>query len=145
MNVFVKLSQTVNVNYNIKEMLTLKKMIIFEPAMCCSTGVCGPSVDKELLRISTVINNLKNNGIVVERYNLSSNPQVFVDNAEINNMLNNDGIEIFPVTMVDGVVVKTKEYPTDEEISKLLEVPLNKLKPVEKKQSGGCCGPNGCC
>lgn len=123
----------------------MKKMIIFEPAMCCSTGVCGPSVDKELLRISTVINNLKNNGIVVERYNLSSNPQVFVDNAEINNMLNNDGIEIFPVTMVDGVVVKTKEYPTDEEISKLLEVPLNKLKPVEKKQSGGCCGPNGCC
>ena len=60
-------------------------------------------------------------------------------------MLNNDGIEIFPVTIVDGVVVKTKEYPTNEEISKLLDVPLSQLKPAEKKESGGCCGPKGCC
>ena len=53
----------------------MKKMIIFEPAMCCSTGVCGPAVDKELLRVSTVLNNLKNKGILVERYNLTSNPK----------------------------------------------------------------------
>jgi len=123
----------------------LKKMIIFEPAMCCSTGVCGPSVDKELLRITTTVNNLKNNGVEVERYNLSSNPQIFVDNAEINKVLNNDGIEVFPVTMVDGVLVKTKEYPSDEEICKLLDIPLSYLKHEVKKESGGCCGPKGCC
>jgi len=120
-------------------------MIIFEPAMCCSTGVCGPSVDKELLRITTTVNNLKNNGVEVERYNLSSNPQIFVDNAEINKVLNNDGIEVFPVTMVDGVLVKTKEYPSDEEICKLLDIPLSYLKHEVKKESGGCCGPKGCC
>lgn len=123
----------------------MKKMIIFEPAMCCSTGVCGPSVDKELLRITTTVNNLKNNGVEVERYNLSSNPQIFVDNAEINKVLNNDGIEVFPVTMVDGVLVKTKEYPSDEEICKLLDIPLSYLKHEVKKESGGCCGPKGCC
>lgn len=38
----------------------MKKMITFDPAMCCSTGVCGPSVDKELLRVATVLNTLKN-------------------------------------------------------------------------------------
>ena len=69
----------------------MKKMIIFDPAMCCSTGVCGPSVDPELLRVSTVINNLKNNGVLVERHNLASNPQIFVDNKTINEMLNNEG------------------------------------------------------
>lgn len=34
-------------------------MIIFDPAMCCSTGVCGPSVNPELLRVATTINVLK--------------------------------------------------------------------------------------
>ena len=27
----------------------MKKMVIYDPAMCCSTGVCGPSVDKNEL------------------------------------------------------------------------------------------------
>jgi hypothetical protein len=58
----------------------MKKMIIFDPAMCCSTGVCGPGIDPELLRVSTVLNNLQSKGIMVERYNLTSNPSVFVDN-----------------------------------------------------------------
>lgn len=123
----------------------MKKMIIFEPAMCCSTGVCGPSVDRELLRVSTVLNNLKKNGIVVERHNLSSNPQIFVDNKEINKILISEGVEALPVTMVDGIVVKTKQYPTDEEFIRLLEVPASYLKASEKKESNGCCCSGGCC
>ena len=122
----------------------MKKMIIFEPAMCCSTGVCGPSVDKELLRVSTMINNLKDNGVIVERYNLTSNPQMFVDSKEINQLLNSEGIEVLPVTMVDGKTVKTKKYPTDEELIRFLEIPDDYLKTVVKK-SNGCCGENGCC
>ena len=128
----------------------MKKMIIFEPAMCCSTGVCGPGVDRQLLRVSTVINNLKNNGILVERYNLSGNPQVFVDNKTINKMLNESGVDVLPVTMVNDVVVKTKIYPTDKEFGDLLDVPVSSLKSVIKKPSfkksskcygcdGGCC------
>lgn len=123
----------------------MKKMIIFEPAMCCSTGVCGPGVDRQLLRVSSVINNLKNNGILVERYNLSSNPQIFVDNKTINKMLNNDGVEVLPVTMIDDVVVKTKTYPTDEEFSNLLDVSLSSLKSPIKKPSKGCGCKGGCC
>lgn len=33
----------------------MKKMKIFEPAMCGPTGLCGMGVDPELLRISTVL------------------------------------------------------------------------------------------
>lgn len=123
----------------------MKKMIIFEQAMCCSTGVCGPSVDRELLRVSTVINNLKNKGILVERYNLSSNPQIFVANKEINKMLADKGVEILPVTMVDGIAVKIKTYPTDEEFCNLLGVPTDYLKAAVKKPSKGCGCKGGCC
>ncbi|MDF2840901.1 MAG: arsenical resistance operon trans-acting repressor ArsD [Clostridia bacterium] len=123
----------------------MKKMIIFEPAMCCSTGVCGPSVDSELLRVSTVLNNLKSNGVIVERYNLSSNPQMFVDNKEINEMLNNNGIDVLPVTMVEGSVVKTKTYPTDDEFVKYLEVSEKYLKGTVTKITKGCGCKDGCC
>ena len=123
----------------------MKKMIIFEPAMCCSTGVCGPGVDRQLLRISTVINNLKNNDILVERYNLASNPQIFVDNKTINKMLNECGIDVLPVTMVDDIIVKTKTYPTDEDFSNLLGVPLSSLKSDIKKPTKGCGCKGGSC
>ncbi|MCW6094859.1 arsenite efflux transporter metallochaperone ArsD [Clostridium sporogenes] len=123
----------------------MKKMIIFDPAMCCSTGVCGPSVDPELLRVATTINRLKNNGILVERYNLTSNPQIFVDNKEINQILNKEGVEILPVTMVDGIIVKTKVYPTNKEFCELLDIPEDSLKITIKKPSKGCNCKGGCC
>ena len=125
----------------------MKKMVIFDPAMCCPTGVCGPSVDKNLLRVSTVINRLEKKGVLVERHNLTNNPQIFVDNQEINKMLNNEGIEILPITTVNGIVVKTKEYPTNEEFCELLGVPeeyvISKLR--ARKQRRDCSGEDGCC
>ncbi len=128
----------------------MKKMIIFEPAMCCSTGVCGPAVNPDLLRVSTVINRLKDKDIDVERNNLTTDPQAFVDNKIINQLLISDGIDILPVTILDGKVVKTKQYPTNAEFSKLLEISQEYLKTkfhitkIQNKDKGcGCKG--GCC
>lgn len=124
----------------------MKKMIIFDPAMCCSTGVCGPSVDPELLRVSTVINRLKNKGIHIERHNLTNNPQAFIDNKDINKILNSEGVNVLPVTMVDGKIVKTEAYPTNEEFCKLLHIPSDYIKAVIKKPSSKGCGcKGGCC
>lgn len=123
----------------------MKKMVIFDPAMCCSTGVCGPGVDPELLRVSTTLNNLKNKGIVVERYNLTSEPQAFVDNTTINKLLNSDGVEILPVTIVDGEVVKTKEYPTNTEFCKMLDIPEDYLSTTVTVKAKGCGCKGGCC
>lgn len=121
----------------------MKKIEIFDPAMCCSTGVCGPSIDPELLRIATVINMLKEKGIIIKRYGLSNEPQDFVSNKAISDILQKEGADILPVTLVDGEVAKTKEYPTNEELSKWLGIEI-KTKRFEKK--GGCgCGPTGCC
>lgn len=118
----------------------MKKMEIYDPAMCCSTGVCGPSVDKELLRVSVVLNNLKNRGVLVERYNLTNNPRMFVDNREINNILNAHGVDILPITMVDGVIAKTGAYPTEDEFCGFLEVPVEYVRATVKvkPKSNGC-------
>ena len=128
----------------------MKKMIIFDPAMCCSTGVCGPSVNPELLRVATILNSLKNKGIVIERYNLTSNPQAFIDNKKINQLLDSKGIQVLPVTMVDEDVVKIGSYPTNEEFCNLLEIPADFLatninKASVKKSNGGCKCKGRCC
>jgi hypothetical protein len=121
------------------------KMIIFDPAMCCSTGLCGPVVDMELLRVSTVLNNLEKNGVKVERYNLTNNPQAFVDNKIISEVLGRDGIEVLPVTVIDDKVVKTKSYPTNDEFAKFLGIPETYLKAKGTLDIKGSCCSNGDC
>jgi len=112
----------------------MKKLEIFEPAMCCSTGVCGPSVDKELLRISLVFNKLeKDKDLTVNRFNLSSSPQEFMDNKVINKIINTNGVDDLPVTVVDGEVVKTKEYPSNDELAEWLALDKEVLERAVQK------------
>lgn len=105
----------------------MKKMTIYEPAMCCSTGLCGVGVDSELLRISTVLNTLKKNGIEVQRFNLSNSPQEFITNKTVNNFIREKGIEGLPITVLDGEIVITGRYPKNEDFMKLLDVPKDFL------------------
>lgn len=127
----------------------MKTMSIYEPAMCCDTGICGVGVDPELIRISTVFNNLQKNGITASRFNLSSAPQAFINNADINKLINGaDGVDALPATLIDGKIVKTKAYPTNREIAEWLEIPaafLEAAKEVEKNDGGCCCEGGKCC
>lgn len=122
----------------------MKKMIIFEPAMCCSTGVCGPSVNPELLRVSTTINKLKNSGANIERFNLTSSPQEFVNNKTINELLTKYGVSAFPVTIIDEDIVKMGSYPSDEEFNNFLGLSTVTLN-LEENKKGPCSCKGGCC
>lgn len=123
----------------------MRKMIIFDPAMCCSTGVCGPAVNPELLRVSTILNNLKNKGIIVERHNLTNNPQVFIDNKEINNIIMTKGVNALPIVVLDEKIMKTGSYPSNEEFCTWLGIPSEYLKANIKRPKGGCGCKDGCC
>lgn len=101
----------------------MKKMILYEPSMCCPTGLCGVSIDPELLRISTVLNKLKNNGIEIQRYNLSNSPYEFVSNKIVSDFIKQKGVEGLPVTVLDDKIVISGRYPTNEEIINMLEIP----------------------
>ena len=124
----------------------MSKIEIFDPAMCCSTGLCGVGVDPELLRVSTTINTLVKKGITVIRYGLSSEPQAFIDNKKVHEYLMKDDVEVLPITIVDGVVVKTKKYPTDDEFAKWAGLSTEEIIAVpEPKKGGCCCDGGGCC
>ena len=130
----------------------MKKMKLFEPAMCCSTGLCGVGVDPELLRVSTVLDTLKKHGVSVDRFNLNSAPKEFIIDQIINAYINEKGPEGLPAVTVDGKIVLTGRYPTNEEFTKLLDIPEGMLKQSEPEKtktdpekSGGCCCKGGCC
>jgi hypothetical protein len=107
-------------------------MAIYDPPMCCPTGVCGPSVDPELIRVATVLNNLKKRGVFVERYGLSNTPRAFMVSAKISALLRKQGPGALPAIVVDGEIVKTGKYPTNEEFAAWLGVPAGYIS-AEKK------------
>lgn len=128
-------------------------MKIFEPAMCCPTGLCGVGVDPELLRISTVLNTLKQSGIEVKRFNLTNAPMEFVKNKAVAEYLQKFGPDKLPVVLVDDFIVITGRYPTNAEFTSWLELAPELLgvqpeccadeeKPVE---GGCCCSGDSCC
>ena len=129
----------------------MKTMKIFEPAMCCPTGLCGVSVDPELLRISTVLNTLQQNGVEVQRFNLTSAPMEFVNHTAVAEFLKKFGPEKLPAIMVDDFIVITGRYPSNEEFTSWLELSPELLN-VETccEDSSCCCGgednaAEGCC
>lgn len=118
----------------------MKTMKIFEPAMCCPTGLCGVSVDPELLRISTVLNTLKQNGIEVQRFNLTNAPMEFVNNQAVSEFLKKFGPEKLPVILVDDFIVISGRYPTNAEFASWLELPPELLCVQDN-----CCADSSCC
>ncbi|MGA9466346.1 MAG: arsenite efflux transporter metallochaperone ArsD [Exiguobacterium marinum] len=100
------------------------KLEVFEPAMCCPTGLCGPSIDPELTRIATVHYVLKQRGFDVVRYNLASEPNRFVENDTVQAEIVN-GLELLPLTLVNGEIMKRGAYLTNEEIAELTGLPID--------------------
>ncbi|MDN6664525.1 MAG: arsenite efflux transporter metallochaperone ArsD [Tetragenococcus koreensis] len=123
----------------------MSKISLYEPAMCCDTGVCGPGVDTELLRMSSVVQTLENtDDVEVERFNLTNNPGAFVENAKIGDLLQTKGAEILPVVLLDGEIVKMAGYPSNDEFAVYTGVNLSEDK--QEKQENSCCSPSsGCC
>ncbi len=123
------------------------KIEIFDPAMCCSTGVCGPSVDPELVRIQEALRQIQKQapGVQVSRYGLSADPQAFVANSAVAEMLKTEGPEVLPLVFADGDLVSKGRYPSDEQLQAILKRDGVEVTFGEKKKSSCCCGPKGCC
>lgn len=105
----------------------MKKVEIFDPAMCCSTGVCGPSVDPNLTRVASAVYSLEQKGVDIKRFNLANEPAAFAENETVNQVLQEKGADALPVTLLDRKVVKVGEYPTNEEFAEWLEVSAKEL------------------
>ncbi|MDH4230947.1 MAG: arsenite efflux transporter metallochaperone ArsD [Nitrospirota bacterium] len=107
------------------------KIEIYDPAMCCSSGLCGPALDPVLVKMNDAVIALKKQGVKVERFNLAQQPKSFMDNKKIAELLRKNGKKILPVTLIDGEVFRTGEYPTYEDLCKALRLePQEFRKPI---------------
>ncbi|MDZ7763752.1 MAG: arsenite efflux transporter metallochaperone ArsD [Melioribacteraceae bacterium] len=92
---------------------------IFDPPMCCPSGLCGPDIDPALLDINEAVLKVKkefDGQVKVERYLLSQQGPKFMQQPEVMKRLQTNGVEILPLTLVDGKVMKEKEYPVYDEL-----------------------------
>jgi hypothetical protein len=123
------------------------KLEIYDPAMCCSTGVCGPSVDPELVRIQEALRQIQKQApeVQVLRFGLTSDPQAFVANAAVTELLKSEGPECLPLSFVDGEMISKGQYPENEQLQAIFKRGGVDVTLGEKKQSACCCGPKGCC
>lgn len=91
---------------------------VFDPAMCCSTGVCGPEVDPTLVRFAADLEWLGQQGVAVSRHNLSQDPAAFVASDLVKRALEDNGVECLPVVLVDGRVLTMGAYPSRDQLAK---------------------------
>jgi disulfide oxidoreductase YuzD len=99
------------------------KVEVFEEAMCCSTGVCGPEPDEELVKFTETVNKIKEekSDVDVQRLNMSSNTQKFLNTEEVYDKVQEEGQEVLPVVMADGEIVHEGSYPDFSEMEDLIE------------------------
>jgi SAM-dependent methyltransferase len=90
---------------------------VFEPALCCATGVCGEDVDQGLVTFSADMDFVRSQGGNVRRYNLASEPLAFAENEAVKGFLQVVGSKGLPLVLVDGVTVMTGGYPDRAELA----------------------------
>ena len=90
---------------------------VFDRPMCCSTGVCGPSVDPALPTFAADLEWLKSQGVTVERFNLAQQPDAFASNAVVKQALAEKGEKCLPLLLLDGEIVSDGEYPSRDELA----------------------------
>lgn len=111
------------------------KLEIYDPVMCCPTGVCGPSVDPDLTRIASALFLLKGKGIEVNRYGLANEADQFITNKKVNLLLNEKGEDALPLVFVNGQLKKQGSYPANSELASWLGVGEDELAAPKAKKN----------
>jgi len=114
---------------------------IYDPALCCSTGVCGIDVDQALVSFSADADWAKKNGANLERFNLAQQPMAFAGNAVVKAFLERSGQDALPLILVDGEVALAGRYPSRVELARWASI----SPPTESEPPQNCCAGSRCC
>ena len=116
----------------------MKILKIYDPAMCCSTGVCGPDVDPVLVQLAGFLKNLDASAVKVERYNLSQEPAAYAANQAVAAALKEKGTSALPLVFIDDDLVSSGAYPDLNELA----AQLGTTQAIDVTDCSGC---KGCC
>ena len=97
----------------------MSKIEVFDPPMCCSTGICGPEVDPTLIRVTADLKMLQDRGVEVRRFNLAQEPTAFTRNPDVKRVLDATDGDGLPIVVVDGRMVSQGEYPSRQRLMEL--------------------------
>ena len=117
----------------------MKSLKIYDPAMCCSTGVCGPDVDPVLVQLAGFLKNLDASAVKVERYNLSQEPDAYTANAAVAAALKEKGTAALPLVFIDDEQISSGEYPDLANLGALLGSVPATIEPADCSGCSGCC------
>lgn len=121
----------------------MKTIQVYDKPMCCSSGVCGPQVDPVLPRFAADLQWLKSQGHQVERFNLAQQPEAFMENNEVHQLLATQGTSCLPLIVVDGRVVSWREYPSRDLLALWVAgEPSREASRSDERSS--CCGGRCC-
>lgn len=93
----------------------MKTIQIYDPPMCCSTGVCGTDFNPDLANFASLLSQLVERGVTVQRYNLGQRPLAFVQNETVKNLLEKEGADVLPIVFLDGEIHFKGRYPNQDE------------------------------
>lgn len=93
---------------------------IYDPPMCCPTGLCGPVLDQTLLDVNEMIFALQSKGVVVKRYQMASDPNAFLNNEGVMRLVRERQMSALPIIVTNGTVIKSGSYPTLAEVEKVI-------------------------
>jgi hypothetical protein len=113
---------------------------IFDPALCCSTGVCSMEVDQALVSFAADMDWAKQNGAQIDRFNLAQQPLAFAENPTVKAFLERSGQEALPLTLVNGEFALAGRYPSRTELARWAGV----LQTSSAPSQGGCCSGSSC-
>ena len=111
------ISKELSVANKQKEMETTRSFVIYESAMCCSSGVCGPNPDKSLVELQDALDKMKGTGAKVERYNITGDPRKFRENPEVVKLMQQHRVKALPITTCNGKIIKVGAYPSLAELT----------------------------
>lgn len=118
----------------------MKSIQIYDPAMCCSSGVCGAEVDQQLVNFSADADWAKQQGVTIERFNLAQQPMQFANNQVVRSFLERSGEEALPLVLVDGEIVLAGRYPNRTELARWADI-----QTAEITAPASCCSGGKCC
>lgn len=93
----------------------MKTIQVYDPPMCCSTGLCGTEIDPALVSFAALLTQLSQKGVKVERYNMGQQPRAFVENPTVKALLRKESMAALPLILLDGEVYLKGRYLTDGE------------------------------
>lgn len=127
----------------------MTRIEVFDPPLCCSTGVCGPSVDPRLAAFAADVDWLTAHGTTVERHNLAQEPQAFLAHPVVGDLIRREGHDCLPLVLVNGELVGRGAYPRRDELARLAGLPTaastSKPKIRLTVVASGCEPGSGCC